>query len=221
MTEGRDKILGAVRAHIARCPESASAPPLAHAGATSTDPLDGADLADAFETRLQSVGGHVHRVPDAAAAAQLVERLADERGAQRLGLSNSALLDEIRQDTGRDVVGPTAPLEELMACDVGLTTAQAGIAETGSLVLVSGTEQHRLLSLVPPIHIALLSADRIVATLGDALAVARGETDTPPAAITLITGPSRTADIELTLVVGVHGPRELHVVLLHQARSTS
>lgn len=75
-------------------------------------------------------------------------------------------------------------------------------------------ERHRLLSLLPKVHFAVLPADRIVATLGDALAAARGAGGAPPRALTLITGPSRTADIELTLVVGVHGPKELHVLLV-------
>ena len=214
MTAARDKILGDVRAQIARCPQTPLATHEPQADTLSTDALIGADLSSAFEARLQSVGGHVHRVPDTTAAAQLIERLADERGARQMGLSDSPLLEEVRRSTGRELVDPTADRDALLACDIGVTSAQAGIAETGSLVLVSNNEQGRLLSLLPPVHIALLPMDRMVATLGDGLALARGQAEQPPAAITLITGPSRTADIELTLVVGVHGPRELHVVLL-------
>ena len=70
----------------------------------------------------------------------------------------------------------------------------------------------RLVSLVPPLHIALLPTERLLGTMADSLAAVH--TNGPAPTITFITGPSRTADIELTLVVGVHGPRELHVVLV-------
>jgi L-lactate utilization protein LutC len=103
----------------------------------------------------------------------------------------------------------------LMSADIGLTTADYAIADTGTLVLVSGSEQHRLVSLVPPVHVCLIDSGRIVARLPDLLARAaeRFRSAIPPQAMTFITGPSRTADIELSLTLGVHGPRELHVLL--------
>ena len=93
-----------------------------------------------------------------------------------------------------------------------MTEAQLGIAETGTLVLRSDSEDHRLASLLPRVHIALLNAKSLAPGLGEALAKLQG--DGLPPVITFITGPSRTGDIELTLVVGVHGPEILHVVLL-------
>ena len=101
--------------------------------------------------------------------------------------------------------------DDLFACDAGVTTAQWGIAETGTLVLESARERSRLLSLVPPIHVAVLSTRCICESLGDALDRVRRAASH---AITFITGPSRTSDIELTLVVGVHGPQTVHVLLL-------
>lgn len=105
----------------------------------------------------------------------------------------------------------------LLQADVGVTTADYAIADTGTLVLVSGGEQHRLISLVPPIHVCLLKESRIVAILPELLARVHerhyGQA-TPPQLMTFITGPSRTADIELTLVTGVHGPTKLHVLIL-------
>jgi len=103
--------------------------------------------------------------------------------------------------------------QDLFSIEVGITRAQAGIAETGTLVLDSSMEQNRLISLVPPVHIAILDASRIYATLGETLAMLQNENEPSPA-ITFITGPSRTADIELTLTVGVHGPKELHVIVV-------
>jgi L-lactate dehydrogenase complex protein LldG len=105
----------------------------------------------------------------------------------------------------------------LLQADVGVTTADYAIADTGTLVLVSGGEQHRLISLVPPIHVCLLEESRIVPILPDLLARVHEQhcgQAMPPRLMTFITGPSRTADIELTLVTGVHGPTKLHVLIL-------
>jgi L-lactate utilization protein LutC len=108
----------------------------------------------------------------------------------------------------------TPDRQALFDFDVGITTAQAAIAETGTLVLESDTERHRLVSLVPPVHIAIVDAESIVPTLGDALKlVARENALDMSRTVTFITGPSRTADIELTLAIGVHGPKELYVIL--------
>jgi L-lactate dehydrogenase complex protein LldG len=105
---------------------------------------------------------------------------------------------------------------EIFGFDVGITTAQAAIAETGTLVLESAAERHRLVSLVPPVHIAIIAASRIAASLGEALALLREGKDLSPA-VTFITGPSRTADIELTLTIGVHGPQELYVIVVAES----
>ena len=101
---------------------------------------------------------------------------------------------------------------EIFGFDVGITTAQAAIAETGTLVLDSDGERHRLVSLVPPVHIAIVDAATIYATLGETLSMLQKGKELSPA-VTFITGPSRTADIELTLTIGVHGPQELYVII--------
>ena len=104
----------------------------------------------------------------------------------------------------------------LLRAQVGITSADYAIAETGSLVLVSGGEQHRLISLLPPIHLCLLDPAQIVPSLASILPLLHDnvfDAETFPRAVTLITGPSCTADIEQTLTIGMHGPRELHVLL--------
>jgi L-lactate dehydrogenase complex protein LldG len=104
----------------------------------------------------------------------------------------------------------------LIEASVGITSADYALADTGTLVLVSGGEQHRLISLLPPVHVCLLDSDRIFASLTDLLAHLHGQFCAPDAApqnMTCITGPSRTADIEHTITLGVHGPRALHVFL--------
>ena len=108
-----------------------------------------------------------------------------------------------------------APREEQLLAGAGLATAQLGIAETGTLVLRSDQEQHRLATLLPDLSIVLLPCSRLCGSLGDAFAQLRLPDGGPAArTITFVTGPSRTADIELHIVVGVHGPKALHVLLL-------
>lgn len=98
---------------------------------------------------------------------------------------------------------------------VGLTTVLAAVAETGSLVVSSGRSTPRSASLIPPVHIALVAASQIVPDLTDAFA--RLNPSNLPAAITLITGPSKTADIEGVLVTGVHGPGRVVIVVATDA----
>jgi L-lactate dehydrogenase complex protein LldG len=104
------------------------------------------------------------------------------------------------------------------AADLGVTGVDLAIAETGSLVLVSGPGRPRSTSLLPPVHVALLERAALVESLEQAgLALEAwhaGAAPAPGGAINVITGPSRTADIELTLTRGVHGPREVHVVFV-------
>jgi L-lactate dehydrogenase complex protein LldG len=91
----------------------------------------------------------------------------------------------------------------------GLTSALAGIAETGSLILPAGAGRPQTASLLPEIHIAILRARDIFASLPEALRLPQVR---EASAVVLISGPSRTADIEMTLTIGVHGPGELHVL---------
>lgn len=105
---------------------------------------------------------------------------------------------------------------ELLEAQIGITSASYGIAATGTLVLISSVEQHRLISLLPPVHVCLVSQDRIIRNMGELLARVRQSfylTGDPPRDLTFITGPSCTADIEMTLTKGMHGPRELHVLI--------
>ena len=92
-----------------------------------------------------------------------------------------------------------------------VSEASWGIAETGSVVLASSPEEPRSRSLLPWTHVSLLREDRVLADLDELFARVR---DDVPSALAIVTGPSRTADIEQTLMVGVHGPGDVHVVLL-------
>ena len=97
--------------------------------------------------------------------------------------------------------------------DAGFTGTVGGIAETGGLLLMPGSAEPRLMSLVPPIHIALLRASTIQDSFWSAVKALGWGRSLPPNAL-LISGPSKTADIEQTLAYGVHGPKRLIVVLV-------
>jgi len=102
--------------------------------------------------------------------------------------------------------------ELFIKVDAGLTTTKGAIAETGSLIVWPSSEEPRLISLVPPIHIAILDADKIYDTFAQALQE-QGWAETMPSNVLLISGPSKTADIEQVLAYGVHGPKELIVII--------
>ena len=97
---------------------------------------------------------------------------------------------------------------------VGITGAFCAIAETGTLLLVSGPRTHAAASLLPETHVALVRADRLVATMEDAWRLLRAECNPLPRSVNFVSGPSRTADIEQTLTLGAHGPYRVHVVLV-------
>lgn len=172
-----------------------------------------------FRECLEAVGGHsfVAREEDEAAAIlkNIIGRLpATQR--RRLAVSNAPVIARLVRELNIEdrEIAVTPDGNDLFDFDVGITSVQIGIAETGTLVLESDSERHRLISLVPPVHIAIVEARNIVQTLGDALNyVQREGARAMSRAITFITGPSRTADIELTLAIGVHGPKELYVII--------
>jgi len=99
---------------------------------------------------------------------------------------------------------------------VGVTGAFAAIAETGTLVLASGPDTPATVSLLPETHVAIVPAARIVAHMEDAWALARTEFRQLPRAINFVSGPSRTADIDQTIVLGAHGPYRVHIVVVRE-----
>ncbi|MBC6610538.1 LUD domain-containing protein [Hymenobacter sp. BT507] len=104
--------------------------------------------------------------------------------------------------------------------DAGLTTCEALIARTGSILVSAATASGRRLSIYPDQHLVLARTSQVVADIGDGLARVREQHgDKLPSMISLTTGPSRTADIEKTLVLGAHGPRSLVLFLLDDATS--
>jgi L-lactate dehydrogenase complex protein LldG len=103
----------------------------------------------------------------------------------------------------------------LSDCDVSITSCEALVVRTGSIVLSTGSESGRTSSVYAPIHICIAYSNQLVYDIKDALQLVKDKYQTNlPSLITFATGPSRTADIEKTLVVGVHGPKEVYVFLI-------
>jgi L-lactate dehydrogenase complex protein LldG len=97
---------------------------------------------------------------------------------------------------------------------VGVSGAFAAIAETGTLVFASAPDTPSTVSLLPETHVAVVSARRMVAHMEDAWALARAELRQLPRAINFVSGPSRTADIDQTIVLGAHGPYRVHIIVV-------
>lgn len=102
--------------------------------------------------------------------------------------------------------------QALFDMDAGITTTRGAIADRGALILWPTPQEPRLISLVPPIHIALLDADKIYSSMEEAISDQRWSNGMPTNVV-LVSGPSKTADIEFILVFGVHGPKELVVII--------
>jgi L-lactate utilization protein LutC len=205
--EARKFILGLIRNNLAAsAPHVASEPDRAASARSDTpnsnrnasSPLSrqsptqtaARSVVDVFAQNLESVDGHCIIVNNESELDETVKRLTEQKR----------------------IADPNASRSDLFNAEVGVTSAQAAIAETGTLVLDSSVERNRLVSLVPPVHIATLNASQIYSTLSEALSALQSGEEVSPT-ITFITGPSRTADIELTLAIGVHGPQELYVII--------
>jgi L-lactate dehydrogenase complex protein LldG len=219
----RGAILAAVRQHLA-----ASAPfdvvrnerPAPHEIKTRASCAASHDQAaspvERFREALEAVGGRCAFVRDEAEAAQAVQRIVEQKKAQRIAISDSPLVQRVIELVKSNAeLFRNAAASALFDCDLGITNAQWAVAETGTLVLDSDQERHRLSSLVPPVHVAIIESNRIRRTLVEVLQVIKDHGQGALSrAVTFVTGPSRTSDIELTLVIGVHGPGEVYVIVI-------
>jgi L-lactate dehydrogenase complex protein LldG len=210
----RAEILGRVRASLGRAmvPDVPPVPASARIPSRIASQVE-AEL-DVLLAELVELGGHVRSIASSddlgTALAELVAVEQIERATMWQTPELQALgLAERLAPLGVQVVAPDADKRQIATCDLGITGVDAALPETGTLVLRSGPERPRMASLVPRVHLALLKAACLRADLAEALAECRGTS-----CLTLITGPSRTSDIELTLTIGVHGPKALYVWLM-------
>jgi L-lactate dehydrogenase complex protein LldG len=187
-----------------------------------------------FREEFERVGGVFHRVAGLADVPEVVSRLARARRARRLISWHPAALgaDWSAVLTGDGLTLEAMPLaaiadsstrqalrSRIAEADLGITGADLAVAETGSLVLISGRGRPRSTSLLPACHVAVFGREALVESLAHVgLFLETWHSEARPdwagGAINVITGPSRSADIELTLTSGVHGPKELHAIFV-------
>ena len=169
------------------------------------------ELGRRFAAELSAVDGTPH--PGADASAVALELVGAEPAL--VAVEDDPTVEPVAvalADAGHEVLRPSEPgfRDRLADATLGVTGCTAAIADTGTLLLTADRAHPRATSLLPRSHLAVVEPGELVATLGEALA----RIPTPaPSAVTLVTGPSRSADIEQILTLGVHGPARVHVVL--------
>jgi len=167
-----------------------------------------------FRARLESLAGRVAVVGAPSEAREYVAAMA---AGKRAVASNAPFLTACGITSIPEVRSgfrePKALLDACTAADVGITSADYALADTGTLVMLSSQEEARAVSLLPPVHVAVIRRESLLTGLDELFSLVP-EPDTLSSSMVLITGPSRTADIEQILVRGVHGPGEIHVVIV-------
>jgi L-lactate dehydrogenase complex protein LldG len=200
---GREVILRGIREALRRpSPRSHAQPGPAW---PSSPPAVPADLADAFRHRFEAAGGVWHEADDLEQAARRIEALLPP-GPIWVALDGLPL----DRPSVLRAMPSRAVFDTLVATVTGVDCA---IAETGSLGVLFEPGAGRLASLVAPVHVAVARRDQFVATLEDFLGRAQAHLG-PRSAAVLITGPSRSADIEQVLTIGVHGTSAVHLIVI-------
>jgi L-lactate dehydrogenase complex protein LldG len=143
-----------------------------------------------------------------------LKNLTLERNIRTATAWNSPLLDQLQitnylSSFGVELISPNANKHQMAQCDLGITEADFLLPETGTLVLKSSYEKPRAVSLLPRIHLAIVRPEMLRADMHQVFAEAKESHY-----LVFITGPSRTADIELTVTLGVHGPKNLYVWMI-------
>jgi L-lactate dehydrogenase complex protein LldG len=197
------------------------APPLPIASA-----MRRTELGAQFARELAAVGGAFRGIATPYEAINHAIALAREIGAQRVAIAAGVALDEgpmarALEHAGfavtnyRHVAGDDAATvtPDLAQCDLGIIEADYAIAATGTFVLAGSRKRPISLSLIPPVNLIFAEAGRLVPDLAAAVAALGNETMIKHR-VAMITGPSRTADIEKMIVIGVHGPKQLHAMIV-------
>jgi len=170
----------------------------------------GSDLIGRFCQQAERTSQTIARVSQMSEVPAAVARYLYGQGISRQAIAWRTLQDLPWQENGI-AVEYRKPVNEDM---VGITGCFCAIAETGTLLLLSGPDNYSSAALLPETHIALLPVARIVGAMEDAFALAKAERGELPRATNFISGPSRTGDIEQTIVLGAHGPYRVHVILI-------
>ncbi|HWB10348.1 MAG TPA: lactate utilization protein [Pirellulales bacterium] len=187
----------------------------------------GNDPPSRFVAEVNAVGGHGRIVSDWSAAREALAELLDRHkptsalcwrhpALEKLNLGELLALKGIQLLDYESLshLTPAEQREKMLAAGIGISSTTLAVAETGSLALASGPGSERVASLLPPVHVAIVGAEQIVPDLFDLFAVMQKSAGAMPSNWTLVTGPSKTGDLELKLTTGVHGPGTWHVVVV-------
>lgn len=173
----------------------------------------GTDLLARFREQALRMSDSVDEVPAYAQVPAAVARYLQQQGLPPAAIAWNTLRELDWRGSGLDVAFRPPHNEDL----TGITGAFCAVAETGTLMLLSGPDTWPSASLLPETHVAIVARSRIVAGMEDAFALARAEHGELPRAVNFISGPSRTGDIEQTIVLGAHGPYRVHVIIVNGA----
>ncbi len=208
----RDNILHKVRTALGRSPSQAVAPPPPVRLRVPEVSME--DRIASMMSHLNELNGKTMRVPTMDAAREFVAGILAGKTALA---SNSPYLAECGISTLPGVATGITDLGELRQAaatvDIGITSADYALSDTGTLVMLSSPAEARLISLLPFHHLAIVPRERILTSLDELFTVLPHPAE-QSSSMVLITGPSRTADIELVLVRGVHGPGFITVVIV-------
>ena len=212
-TDPRQRILERVRTALGR-----------PAGESSPEPERGVDLAGPvprpvwssspearFLERLERAAATWSEVGAPADIPAAVSTVLGDAQSPRLNVAGHPLLEDLSWPEGWRI---GRGIEGAREADAAIVVAAAGIAETGSLVLPSGPQSPTSLNFLPDVHLVVLHRQDIVDYMEEAWTRLLDRASEPPRAVNVVTGPSRTADVEQTIQLGAHGPRRLHVLLL-------
>lgn len=168
------------------------------------------DAVSCFKTELEAINGRCILCENESEVAQKIKEFLESKGLSNVFCRDSVIAKTLSK-AGITHTNNPDNFEEML---VGITGCELLVARTGSVIVTSQTESGRQMTVFPPIHIVIANTSQLVNFLTDAFATLKNKYGTKlPSTISTITGPSRTADIEKTLVLGAHGPKEFVVFL--------
>lgn len=224
----RDAFLSRVRTAVQEGNRAGTVPPLPDHSLVGYQG-SGPDPVERFLAEIGAAGGKGHVVSSGEGVIRTVQSILQQANARRVTLSRGGLVERLGLVSKLQHLGYDARLNEgliashrddTFAAEVGITNVYRLIAETGTVVVAATPNEPRSTSLLPPVHIAIADRSQLLPDLFDLFDLfaptASPQKSLPPSCLTLITGPSKTGDIELRLVTGVHGPGEVHVILLNE-----
>ncbi len=207
MTSSRTQILNSIRTTLA----SANRAPLNATARMTPRPLSDANAEiDRLLAEIEKLSGVARRVVNQSDLQTALHELVHKEKVAKATLWDTAELKQLRiaemlNALGIEIVPQDADKREIAKCDLGITGVDFALPETATIVLRTTPEQSRLVSLLPRVHLALLRPSALRGDLRDVFTEVKHDRRT-----VLITGPSRTTDIEKILTIGVHGPKALH-----------